>query len=232
MSQLIKGHISNSPNPNYPHRIMLRSLTLAVISILFILPQHAHPFVIMSGHGLHSSVRKYDSRLFDVEEEPERRRDTIASASGSPMFGVDEYFIAFPSRNYEAAEIVQLCMDALLHNGEPYANAGLEVCWNFSSDRCRAAQGSSLEKFIQFANNPVFGSMVDAQTWRITSTGPLIPGTQTRGAMQTVLAEVVPAQGRTREFLWTLQRERRPPRQDCWLVHECLFKDAAYEQTL
>jgi hypothetical protein len=29
-----------------------------------------------------------------------------------------------------------------------------------------------------------------------------------------------------------LQRERRPPRQDCWLVHECLFKDAAYEQTL
>ena len=210
---------------------MSARLRLFVVAVLYTFQQHAESFVIVGRHH-HANVRHSDSRLFDVEEEPERHRDAIASASESPLFGVDENFIAFPSRTYEAIEVVKLCMDALLHNGEPYANAGLEVCWNFSSDRCRAAQGSSLEKFIQFANNPVFGSMVDAQTWRVCSTGPLIPGTPTRGAMQTVLAEVVPAQGRTREFLWTLQRERRPPRQDCWVVHECLFKDAAYTQTL
>ena len=210
---------------------MSTRLTIVVIAFLFMFHKHAESFLALGRHS-HPNVRQSDSRLFDVEEEPERHREAIASASESPLFGVDEHYIAFPSRCYDAMEVVQLCMDALLHNSEPYANAGLEVCWNFSSDRCRAAQGSSLEKFIQFAKNPVFGSMVDAQTWRVSSTGPLIPGTPTRGAMQTVLAEVVPGQGRTREFLWTLQRERRPPRQDCWLVHECLFKDAAYEQTL
>ena len=33
--------------------------------------------------------------------------------------------------------------------------------------------------------------------------------------------------GRGITFLWTLQRERRPPRQDCWLVHEVLFTENA-----
>jgi hypothetical protein len=32
-------------------------------------------------------------------------------------------------------------------------------------------------------------------------------------------------------FLWTLQKERRPPRQDCWLVHEVLYKRNAFLQT-
>jgi hypothetical protein len=36
----------------------------------------------------------------------------------------------------------------------------------------------------------------------------------------------------SRQFLWTLQKERRPPRQDCWLVHEVLFVKNAFSQTL
>ena len=32
-------------------------------------------------------------------------------------------------------------------------------------------------------------------------------------------------------YLWTLQKERRPPRQDCWLVHEVLFTKNAFQQT-
>lgn len=203
---------------------MFARLTLAISTLAFSLGK-VDSFIV--GGKVTSQGRLSDTRLFDVEEQPEIRRTASAT-----FFGLDEQFVAFPSRDYQATEIVDLCMNALLHNGEPYDNAGLEVCWNFSSDRCRAAQGSSLDKFIQFANNPVFGSMVNAKTWSVKSTGPIIPGTLTRGAMQTVLAEVVPAEGRTREFLWTLQRERRPPRQDCWLVHECIFKDAAYEQTL
>jgi hypothetical protein len=183
---------------------------------------------VSSSFAVYGKYRHRDIRLFDVEEEPEVSLTTSTSA----FLGLDEHFVAFPNRVYEATEIVDLCMNALLQNEEPYANAGLEVCWNFSSDRCRAAQGSSFESFLRFSQNPVFGSMVNAESWSVKSTGPIIPGTQTRGAMQTVLTEVIPAKGRTREFLWTLQRERRPPRQDCWLIHECIFKDAAYLQTL
>jgi len=163
------------------------------------------------------------------DDQPETATEGIASFA---LGGIDEEFVPFPSPSYEGTEIVDICMNALLHNSEPYDNAGLEVCWNFSSDRCRAAQGGSFDHFIEFAGNPVFASLVNAKEWSVLTFGNVIPGTQTRGPMQTVLTQVIPHHGRTREFLWTLQRERRPPRQDCWLVHECIFKDAAYEQTL
>jgi hypothetical protein len=32
--------------------------------------------------------------------------------------------------------------------------------------------------------------------------------------------------------LWTLQQERRPPRQGCWLIHEVLYVKNAFELTL
>lgn len=136
-----------------------------------------------------------------------------------------------PDPDLDAETIVALCLDCLKNNDAPRTNAGLEVCFNFSSDRCRAALGGSLEKFIAYAANPTFGSMIDAKEWTQVSKGPVIPGTPTRGAMQTVLVDVKPVNGRDRRFLWTLQKERRPPRQDCWLIHECIFVENAYALT-
>lgn len=161
-----------------------------------------------------------------------RRTQLLSSFSTQSSIGIDEEFIPFPSEDCDGPGIVMICMDALMKNSEPFSNAGLEVCWNFSSDRCRAAQGGSLEKFIEFARNPVFASLINAQSWEIKSIGPVIPGTPNRGAMQTVLIQVLPQKGRPRDFLWTLQRERRPPRQNYWLVHECISKDNAWAQTL
>jgi hypothetical protein len=89
-----------------------------------------------------------------------------------------------------------------------------------------------LERFIEFAHNPVFASMVDSEDWTVVSTGPVIAGTPTRGAMQTVLVHVSPSKGNSRRFLWTLQQERRPPRAGCWLVYECIDTDQTFQQTL
>ena len=52
--------------------------------------------------------------------------------------------LPFPNPNVVAEDVVTLCMDALLYNDEPKTNAGLEVCFNFSSDRCRAGKKISL----------------------------------------------------------------------------------------
>jgi len=114
------------------------------------------------------------------------------------------------------------------------SRVGLEVSFNFSSDRCRSAYGGSLQGFISYAANPTFGCMVNCREWSILSIGPEIAGTQVRGAMKTVLILVQPSSDKIapRRFLWTLQKERRPPRQGCWLVHECLFVDNAYDMTL
>lgn len=148
------------------------------------------------------------------------------------LMGFDEEFVHFPHRDFSAFDVVSMCMDGLKQNGVPYANAGLEVCWNFSGDRCRASEGGNLQSFIDHSANPVFGSMVNAREWKVKSKGSIIPGTLTRGAMQTVLVEVTTVQGSKREFLWTMQQERRPPRQECWLVHECIAKDKAYDLTM
>lgn len=148
--------------------------------------------------------------------------------------------IELPTANPDSSpeEVVTTCMNFLQNNDDPRPNSGLEVCFNFSSDSCRAAHGGSLEAFLQYAKNPVFQAMVDCHEWEVVSVGPEIPGTNTRGAMKTVLVKVVQKKvegGRElkdRNFLWTMMRERRPPRQGFWLVHECISVDNSFAMTL
>ena len=196
--------------------------------------------------------------------------------------------VSFPHPDLNAEQVAKICMDAL-HCRPPQQS--LEICFNYSSDRCRAAVGGSLKEFIQYASNPVFGTMVNCDGYHIVSVGPIIPGSMHRGAMQTVLVDVQkplnvedivksaqlqqqqPPNGAQasqqatrrrpsamerreqrlkaeagetgkeatgndgvddgrRRFLWTLQQERRPPRQNCWLVHEVLFIKNAFALTL
>lgn len=101
-----------------------------------------------------------------------------------------------------ARDVVVACMDGLLNNDKPWANAGLELCWDYSSDRNRAAQGGSFDEFITYASNPTFSTMVDAKEYSIENVGSYIPGTNTRGAMQTVLVKVQSLKGEERAFLW------------------------------
>ena len=104
--------------------------------------------------------------------------------------------------NATARDVVVACMDGLLNNDKPWANAGLELCWDYSSDRNRAAQGGSFDEFMNYASNPTFSTMVDAKEYSIESVGKYIPGTNTRGAMQTVLVKVQSSKGEDRSFLW------------------------------
>lgn len=104
--------------------------------------------------------------------------------------------------NMTAREVVITCMDALSNNDTPWDNAGLEICFDYSSDRCRAAQGGSLEEFISYAANPTFASMVNAKEYSVENVGVLIPSSMTRGAMQTVLIKVQSSKDEERSYLW------------------------------
>mmetsp|Transcript_27275 Transcript_27275/g.41798 ORF Transcript_27275/g.41798 Transcript_27275/m.41798 type:complete len:260 (-) Transcript_27275:22-801(-) len=142
-----------------------------------------------------------------------------------------------PNKDITPEEVVSYCMNTLKDNDTPRTNSGLEVCYNFSSDNCRAANGGSFESFIAYAGNPVFQYMVNCLAWSTESVGSEIVGTITRGAMKTVLVKVVPRDDKglslmDRTFLWTLMKERRPPRQNCWLVHECISVENAFAQTV
>lgn len=121
------------------------------------------------------------------------KHDVMASSASAP---------ATPNIDMTAENVVIACMDAMLQNDVPWSNAGLETCFDYSSDRCRAALGGSLDKFITYASNPTFGSMTHAKHYSILSVGPIVAAGTTRGAMQTVLVNVTPAKGKDRRFLW------------------------------
>lgn len=194
---------------------------------------------------------------------------------------INNFSLTEPNPELNGLEVATLCMNALQHE---MPQKSLEICFNFSSDRCRAAVGGTLEEFLQYAANPVFGRLVHCPGYEIASVGPIIPGSQVRGDMQTILIEISkginvnealneaidnhnsnvqgipkrrPIEERIAEmdakmrgeaipepsevegartkairFLWTMQKERRPPRQNCWLVHEVLFVNNAHEQTV
>jgi len=148
----------------------------------------------------------------------------------------EEAFVHFPSTDLTAKEAIELCLDGLMNNDSPYKNAGLETCWNFSNDMCRGQHGGRFDYFINFSVNPVFSHMINPRSWAIFEEGPEIAGTKTRGAMKTFLVGVQPSGGdddtEPKQFLITLQKERRPPRKGCWMIYECIFKKNAFLKTI
>mmetsp|Transcript_20099 Transcript_20099/g.61920 ORF Transcript_20099/g.61920 Transcript_20099/m.61920 type:complete len:179 (-) Transcript_20099:3-539(-) len=135
-----------------------------------------------------------------------------------------------PDPIFNAEAVVALLMNALGRNDDPTPDRGLTLCFAYSDDMCRAAVGGSLDAFLQYARNPTFSQLIDHQSWS-GKVGTAIPASQTRGAMQTSMVTVVNSRGQTRKFLWTMQQQRRPPRQGVWLVHECLNVDMAFAKT-
>ena len=100
-----------------------------------------------------------------------------------------------PDAMWDDVAAVALCMNALARNDEPCPDAGLTVCFSFSSDMCRAAVGGSLEEFRKYnssasylyarqgeiraesvangsrasfnryARNPTFSQLINCKSW-------------------------------------------------------------------
>lgn len=240
---------------------------------------------LAKGQGITSYVDSMGSPAeFQFPSEPAEPEIIIDLDPEMQALFLSQDDITSPNPSFDALQVATLCMNALRDQSP---QDSLEVCFNFSSDRCRAAVGGTLEEFMAYAANPTFGKLVHCGGYKIKSVGPIIAGSVTRGAMQTIMVEIQkaltvndaissytkehkgrrPIEERIREqeardrgelmassgetqqlpssleaetsctsssgthFLWTLQKERRPPRQNCWLVHEVLFVKNAFELT-
>lgn len=144
-----------------------------------------------------------------------------------------------PDPNMKPEDVILALVRGLQFNDVPEPDSGLRRCFEFSCDMCKAAVGgvesraggASVETFIKYAKNPTFQSMLDCTSFK---RGPInvIAGTETRGALATQVVTILRDGSKDRKFLWTLQQERRPPLEGCWLVRECLFMENAIELTL
>eukprot|EP00985_Skeletonema_marinoi_P024462 scaffold17009_cov107-Skeletonema_marinoi.AAC.5 len=182
-------------------RLMIR-FPFAALVIQTILLSSAQAFLLATHPRQHQSSYLSTTNANDAQE------DANINRGNSPLSAAD----------VTARDVVVACMDGLLNNDTPWANSGLEICWDYSSDRNRAAQGGSFDDFITYASNPTFSTMVNSKEYSIENVGVYIKGTNTRGAMQT---KSMLAKGNA-VVLMTMAQERRPPRQGLWLVHECI----------
>mmetsp|Transcript_28632 Transcript_28632/g.58531 ORF Transcript_28632/g.58531 Transcript_28632/m.58531 type:complete len:243 (-) Transcript_28632:186-914(-) len=166
-----------------------------------------------------------------VSDEFQRLSDNIVSVDSLPDF---------PDPSLKPEDVVLGLVRGLQHNDDPEQDSGLRRCFYFSNDMCKAAVGGdgegraggvSVENFIKYAKNPTFNSMVYCTAFHREPLN-IIPGTETRGAMATQVVTFVREGGEERKFLWTLQQERRPPMEGCWLVRQCLFMENAIQLTL
>jgi hypothetical protein len=274
-------HIRN-PSPQKTTRSTMMMLSLLLLCSTFLLPvalcyTRSFTMMIESSSTARARIRSWNNQF----HHSRRRRWTSTLTTRRPCpwtmkmmikttMPIQEYndFLPRPDPRYSALNVVSMCMETLLSSSK---SDGLDVCFGFSNDRCRAAIGGSLVEFQLYAENPTFRHLVHCEAWDIVKVGDLIPAAiPHRGAMQTVLMRAVTRrkpnvvgqssmaawanddtgagrpddddpgkrrrgqqpQEESRLFLWTLQQERRPPRQDCWLVHEVLYVENAYLQTL
>ncbi|CAN0358805.1 unnamed protein product [Laminaria digitata] len=91
--------------------------------------------------------------------------------------------------------------------------------FDFSSGMCRRAVGGTAESFIKEARYSVFGATVDCESF------DLAPMQTVGDRFATQVVSVVASDGRRRRFLWTLERQRRPPDAGKWLIYGVVSSD-------
>jgi len=65
-----------------------------------------------------------------------------------------------PSVDLQPGDVVRIVIDALAHNDEPYADAGIETTFYFASPANRVITGP-LDRFTRMVKSPPYGIMVN-----------------------------------------------------------------------
>lgn len=121
---------------------------------------------------------------------------------------------ASPSPALAPADVVQIVVDALGVNDYPYADAGAEVAFRFSSPDNRRTTGP-LEKFIELVHNPVYRPVLNhihARYGKIKVT-----------ANQASVPVVIVSQDAERHgYIFTLKRQVGGQFDKCWMTDSVL----------
>lgn len=170
------------------------------------------------------------------------RRPRLCRVTASADAVLDEQFSVMqfpmqPSSEISPEDVVRYILSGLQHNDLPEKDAGLRRWFAFSNNMCRASvagdgadQGEWADNFVKYARNPTFDAMVNLDSYEREAMN-ILEGTPTRGALATQITHITTKNGQVRRYLWTLEQERRPPLQGCWLVRQCLYTENAIAMT-
>ena len=115
-----------------------------------------------------------------------------------------------PSPELSPREVVQLQVEALGTNDEPFAQAGVKAAFNFASPANKRATGP-LERFQTLFDTPAYGPMIDHEG--ATYSQVRVKG---RRAQMGVLLNV--KDGGQVGYVFRLSKQTKPPHQACWMT--------------
>ena len=158
---------------------------------------------------------------------------------------------AQPSPTLDASDVCLAICRGLQHVDVPTQDRGFERLFYFATYECRAALTArrgkeTLERFVEECTtrpSQALSPLVRCGAFTLDE-ATMIEGTPTRGALATIVVALqqpsafrfasgferpkdtegspYAASGDSELVRFTLQKERRPPLQDCWLVKEIL----------
>lgn len=115
-----------------------------------------------------------------------------------------------PDPSYGPEEVVDVQLDALATNDDPFENAGIGVAYNFASPANRRATGP-FDRFVRMVTGPRYGPMVDHVD---ATTGPI----ERDGSRARQRVTLTGPDGRTATYVFGLSKERSGDLDGCWLT--------------
>jgi hypothetical protein len=115
-----------------------------------------------------------------------------------------------PDPTHDPAAVVDIQVEALATNDDPFANAGIGVAYNFASPGNRRATGP-FDRFVRMVSGPVYGPMVDHVE---ATAGPV----ERDGATASRRVTLTGPDGRTATYRFGLSSDHEGPLDGCWLT--------------
>jgi hypothetical protein len=129
----------------------------------------------------------------------------------------DDYPIAelpTPAQTYSPTEVINIQLEGLAANDDPFENAGIGVAYNFASPANRRSTGP-FDRFVQMVTGPEYAPMVD----HVEATpGPM----EQDGTTAEQRVTLTGPDGRTETYVFGLSTEHSGQLDGCWLTDRVL----------
>ena len=115
-----------------------------------------------------------------------------------------------PSPELSPREVVQMQVEALGTNDEPFAEAGIAAAFNFASPANKRATGP-LARFRTLFDTPAYGPMID-------HAGATYSQVQVEGRTAQMGVILATEDGGQVGYLFRLSKQTAPPHEACWMT--------------
>jgi hypothetical protein len=121
-----------------------------------------------------------------------------------------------PDPSYGPEEVVQIQLDGLATNDDPFENAGIGVAYNFASPGNRRSTGP-FDRFVRMVTGPQYAPMVD----HVEATpGPM----EREGNRAEQRVTLTGPEDRTATYVFGLSNDREGELDGCWLTDRVLLE--------